>query len=282
MELHISKSIRERLELDDLLFSYTGNVVFANVAASRRLAQELNELPGVRSAEAEPLNAGSLFAMGLIDELSHALVERYRRERDPAVMTEALRWLNQSAPDGQGEKLLLTFAEQFPTVAVYRGKLSTVEWLRGSTEGRPNREIAFEEMLLLWLANSNPAFVPFKVLFEDQGLKQQTAYTGVTASLPQYFATRPPMDPKVGTLLDALIAPMKAAPDSLTAQLDYIGEHWAPVKHRAQREQRRQFGVRLHPQNGEKSVKLRKESDKVRWLVDGAGCRGSGRTSVTA
>jgi hypothetical protein len=91
MEFHISKAIRDTVGLDDVLFSFTGNVVFANVAASRRLAQLLNELPGARKAEAEPVNAGALFAMGLIDELSHALVARYRKETDPAVMAEAVR-----------------------------------------------------------------------------------------------------------------------------------------------------------------------------------------------
>ncbi len=44
MEFHISGAIRKRLDLSDLLFSFTGNVVFANVAASRRLAQRLAEL----------------------------------------------------------------------------------------------------------------------------------------------------------------------------------------------------------------------------------------------
>ena len=46
MEFHISRSIRERLDLNDVLFSFTGNVVFANVAAARKLAQDLNELRG--------------------------------------------------------------------------------------------------------------------------------------------------------------------------------------------------------------------------------------------
>ena len=38
MEFHIARSVRERLGVPELLFSYTGNVVFANVAAARRLA----------------------------------------------------------------------------------------------------------------------------------------------------------------------------------------------------------------------------------------------------
>ena len=95
MEFHISRELRDKLGLDDLLFSYTGNVVFANVAASRKLAQKMNE---ARKAEAGPagadpanaINAGALFAMGLIDELNHALVARYRKEVDPGVLAEAI------------------------------------------------------------------------------------------------------------------------------------------------------------------------------------------------
>ena len=85
MEFHISKAIRKKLDLEDLLFSFDGNVVFANVAASRTLAQRLNELQGSQADPHPPVNAGALFAMGLIDELNHALIARYRREIDPAV-----------------------------------------------------------------------------------------------------------------------------------------------------------------------------------------------------
>ena len=91
----------------------------------------------------------------------------------------------------------------------------------------PNREAAFEELLLLYLANENPAFQQFRDLFDDTELKEKTSYRGVVAELPQYFATRPPVAPEVGSLLDALQAPMRLSPDSLTAQLDYIRDHWA-------------------------------------------------------
>jgi hypothetical protein len=105
MEFHISRTIREKLDLNDLLFSYTGNVVFANVAASRKLAQQLTVLRAEAAAQAgiqaqpapSPLNAGALFAMGLIDELSHVLIAHYRKTVDPAVLTGALRWLETQA-----------------------------------------------------------------------------------------------------------------------------------------------------------------------------------------
>jgi glycosidase len=231
MEFHISRSIRERLDLNDVLFSFTGNVVFANVAAARKLALDLNELQetetGVKADAAGQVNAGALFAMGMIDELSHALVARYRKEQDPAVMSAAVKWLGTQVTPAESERLLLRFVQQFPTVDVYRGKLTAEEWLKGKTEGRSNHEVAFEEMLLLWIANSNPAFVPFKRLFDDKLLKQQTAYTGATTGLPDFFATRPKIDKSLGTLLDALRAPMLASPDSLTGQLDFISEKWA-------------------------------------------------------
>jgi Alpha amylase, catalytic domain len=232
MEFHISRSIRERLDLKDVLFSFTGNVVFANVAAARKLAQDLNELPGAEVETPEQklagqVNAGALFAMGMIDELSHALVARYRREQDPAVMSAAVKWLGAQVTPAESERLLLRFVQQFPTVDVYRGEITAEEWLKGKTEGRPNREIAFEEMLLLWIANSNPAFVPFKRLFDDKLLKQQTAYAGATTRLPDFFATRPKIDASLGSLLDALRAPMLASPDSLTGQLDFISEKWS-------------------------------------------------------
>jgi hypothetical protein len=232
MEFHISRSIRERLDLKDVLFSFTGNVVFANVAAARKLAQDLNELPGAEGETPEQkvagqVNAGALFAMGMIDELSHALVARYRREQDPAVMSAAVKWLGAQVTPAESERLLLRFVEQFPTVDVYRGEMTAAEWLKGTTVGQPNREIAFEEMLLLWIANSNPAFAPFKRLFDDKLLKQQTAYTGATTGLPDFFATRPKIDKSLGTLLDALRAPMLASPDSLTGQLDFISEKWS-------------------------------------------------------
>jgi hypothetical protein len=226
MEFHISRAIRETVDMDGLLFSYTGNVVFANVAASRKLANRLNEIRGTDADPAKTVNGGALFAMGLIDELNHALVARYREEIDPAVHAEALRWFAEKVGPAEIERLLLTFVDQFPTVAVYQGKLSPAEWLAGSTDGLSNREAALEELMLLWLTNINPAFAPFRELFDDSGLKGKTLYPSITSSLPDYLSTRPTIAPEVGSLFDALTGPMRASPESITGQLEFIRKRW--------------------------------------------------------
>ena len=203
-------------------------MVFGDLAASRKLAIQLNRARSPEAGSANMVNAGALFAMGIIDELNHALVARYRKEIDPSVLGEAIRWFGAKLGPALWD-IAACVCRRFSNVAVYRGELSAAEWLKGTTEGMSNREAALEELMLLWLANINPAFTPFRNLFDDKDLQQQTIYRDVTAAFPDYFMTRPPIAPEIGSLLDALRAPVLASPDSLTGQLDFIREHWSPV-----------------------------------------------------
>ena len=111
-----------------------------------------------------------------IDEIVHHVVELYRRQRNPQVMAGALAALDQRLGRGALETALEVFADRFPTVAVYRGDQSAAEYLAGQTDGVPNRQIALEELLMVWLANGNEAFGPYGELFDDTPLSRGSAY----------------------------------------------------------------------------------------------------------
>jgi len=232
MEFHISRSARDRYQFSDTLFSYDGNVVFANMAACRAFAHRMNQ---VRQADKHPdlaVHAGALYAMGLIDEAMHMVMARYREQFDSKVLTDALHWFGSQVGPEELDKMLLTFVEHFPGSTIIRGHDTPQQWLAKSTEGLPNREAALEELLLLWAANKNEAFKPFAELFEDKPLAERTVYRQVTQHFPEYFATRPliPLpNAEPVNLLDLLRKPATAAPNSLRDQLELLRTLWKPL-----------------------------------------------------
>ena len=232
MEFHISRKARERYRFAESLFSYNGNVVFANLAACRAFAYQMNQ---VREADKNPdlaVHAAQLYAMGLIDEASHVLMARYREQFDPEVMTSALDWFAGRVGSNELDRLLLTFVEHFPGQSVMRGLETPRQWLIGKTGNISHRAAALEELLLLWSANRNEAFKKFEELFEDKPLVERTVYRQVTQELPQYFATRPliPVEgAKAISLYDLLRAPVSGAPASLSEQLSLIRKLWRPL-----------------------------------------------------
>ncbi|MGH9560864.1 MAG: alpha-amylase family glycosyl hydrolase, partial [Terracidiphilus sp.] len=210
MEFHIARKARERYGFSDSLFSYNGNVILADLSACRRFAQRMNMVRDVEKHPELAVHAGQLFAMGLIDEASHALIARYRQQFDPQVMTAALDWFGAQVGEDQLDNMLLAFVRQFPGQSVMRGLETPAIWLAGESNGFPHRAAALEELMLLWAANWNEAFKPFAELFDDSTLAEKTVYPKVTARLPEYFASRP-LIPVAGaksvSLLDLLRAP---------------------------------------------------------------------------
>jgi len=228
-EFHVSRAARERYRFEEELFSWNGNVLFANVAASRRFAEKMNRQRDVGTYPDRTIYPGALNAMALIDELLHALVARYREQRDPKVMVDALRWFQSRVGSEALDKTLSQFTAHFPPREVYTGTQSAEQWLAGFSGVTPHRAVALEEMMMLWLANANPAFRRFNELFNDDELEKATAYPRIAAALKEYFQTRPRFGPQNQTLFDLLRAPALASPESLEGQLAYMRETWSEI-----------------------------------------------------
>jgi glycosidase len=227
MEFHVSRRARDRYQFDQTLFSLTGNVLFANFHAARIFAQKINQKRDLVTFPEQAVRAGQINALGLIDEILHFVAGLYRQQKNPQVMEQAIEWLYNQLGQEVVDHTLRKFADEFPTVAVYRREVSLAEYLEGETAGVPNRHILLEEMLMLWLANANPAFSPFLELFDDSPLEIETAYPRVIAGLTTFFETRPRFGPDNQNLVDLLRAPAIAFPHSLSGQLEYIRQRWS-------------------------------------------------------
>ncbi|UCE05064.1 MAG: alpha-amylase [bacterium] len=225
-EFHISRAARDKYQFDDSLFTLSGNVIFANFHAVRRFAQKMNDKRDLINFPEQAVRAGQINAMGLIDEILHYVVELYREQISADVMKLALDWLNKKFDKSTIEQILRKFAEEFPPVAVYQRKIDLDEYLQGETEDTPNLQIVLEEMLLLWLANQNPAFSTFFELFDDEKLDMQTNYLQIIDGLTEFFDHQPPFGPQNQILIDMLRSPAITVPHSLSGQLQYMLDKW--------------------------------------------------------
>jgi len=230
LEFHISRAARDRYQFAETLFKLSGNVIFANFPAARLFAQKMNAHRDLAHHPEQTIRASQINAMGLVDEILHFVVGKYREQRAPKVMEEALAWLDQQVGKERVDAALEWFSREFPPMAVYRGETSEREYLAGESQTltgiASNRSIVLEEMLMLWLANENPAFCPYQELFEDVRLAQNSAYLEIIDSLHQFFDTQPVFGPDQQNMVDMLRSPAVAVPLSLSGQLEYIRTRW--------------------------------------------------------
>ena len=226
MEFHISRQVRQKYRFDESIFATNGNVIFANFHAGRVFAQNINQ---VRNAAVHPelaVSAGQINAMGLIDEILHFVISQFRTQKSSQVHARALEFLEKKIGKKALNKTLTQFTIQFPPLAVYQGKQTVSGYLKGASDGISHRGAALEELLMLRLANQNPAFSPYLEFFEDKELKQFSDYQIILDEMHAFFNDQPTFGPDNQNLVDMLRSPAIASPDSLEGQLEYIRDRW--------------------------------------------------------
>jgi len=225
MEFHINGDVRKEYDLNESLFSLTGNVVLVDLRKCRELTVKFNS----KQDPAHPerfIKAGQLYAMGLIDEILHYVVALYRENIQGDVFDTALNRLETNLGEDKTDGLLNTFSNMFPPKSVYNGGQNVEQYLNSQDDGESCRALSLEETMLLSLANLNPAFKPFKFFFDDKKLSKETVYPHAIEELKAHFKEMPSFGPDGMSLWDFLRAPALAHPDSLLAQLEYMRKHW--------------------------------------------------------
>jgi len=228
-EFHVSRRAREIYGLEGTLFAVSGNVVFADFHAARLFAHSMNESRDLLHYPERAVSASQIHALGLIDEVLHLVIARHRRERAPQLWSDALSQLEEELGGEAVDRVLEAFVDEFPPVAVFQGELTIEAYLGGATDGVDHREIALEELVLLWLGNRNPAFAEFRELFDDERIRRHTRYLPAMEEIEAILGSAPASGCGGQSLLDLLYAPMRAAPHSLEGQLEFIRTTWADL-----------------------------------------------------
>ncbi|GMO26985.1 MAG: hypothetical protein Ta2F_02570 [Termitinemataceae bacterium] len=211
-EFHIRNDVRQKTKINADFFTISGNVILADFKKVRELAAKLNERPEVKAEPAKSIKAGDLNAMGLIDEILHFMVSLYRSQVQSDVFANAILRLKNNLGDDKINYLLETFCTIFPPQPVYAGQMSVTDYLKGSEAGYSHSEMVLEELLLLAIANLNPAFSPFLFLFDDSELKAKTVYVKAMDELRAHLAECPVFGPNGQNLWDLLRAPRLGMP----------------------------------------------------------------------
>jgi hypothetical protein len=234
-EFHIRRDIRTACSFPDTLFSSAGTVIFHSLKSVRLFTVRFNEYIRRREKTEKQISAGMLNAMGLLDEIFHIACMAYRKTKYPAAMTELLTHLNDEFGKADTDRLLLEFIALFPPHDVYTEKTTAEIYLdgtgldAGTGRVRTNREAVLEELLMLHLANENPAFQQFGLLFHDQELQENPMYQATWEKTKDFFATLPKWGMYAHDLITFLKEPVAFSPDSLHGQLDYVYAHWADL-----------------------------------------------------
>ena len=231
-EFHISRRARDRYQFDENVLGTNGRLIVAGTSqqAGGGLAAARGIVERVHAVAGKSIPASDIHAAALIEEILHLLL-RYYEKQNPGVLNQALEFLQDRLGTGLDETLV-RFMNEFPHSAVYRGEQSAQAYLQGSSEGISHRVVAMEEMLLVSVANRNPALESYKEFFDDS-LMAGTAYAAAIWLLTDFFAQQPPISSRAAgageTAMEMLLAPSKASPFSLEEQLQYLLERWSSV-----------------------------------------------------
>jgi len=204
--LRLTREVRER-------YGVTATELPGQMSEIRRLVAALD-------GEHKPVgplrtvHAGQLEAASLINEAISLVIERFRDEVGPDVFDEALDQIEASLGPRNVRAVERIYAEAFGT---------------GNVRTPSQRVKSLEELLLVWLANVNPAFGPMRELFADAALRSVDGYERIITTLTGYFDSKPPFGPDHQPLIAMLRSPAVAFPDSLQGQLAFIRERWGPL-----------------------------------------------------
>ena len=180
---------------------------FSDIDCARELSARVNATRDLTRAPERVVRAGRLAAAALLDEIFAAAIALYCEEIERDALEKAPSYLEENIGAREIAALFAALSDEFDAPAA-----------------RPD---ALEYAVRLRLANLNPALETFAELFDDAVLP--ATWDASWETLGQYFAALPGFGPDELPLIQFLLAPILAHPDSIEDQLRFIMGRWGRI-----------------------------------------------------
>lgn len=224
-EFQVLKEARIKYKIESSLFSINGDLVISNFRQARALAQSINSERASEGITDKIVTPGQVNAAGLLHEIFHFIIRKYENENS-GVLDRAVNHLLEKTGNESFDKILRTFIDDFPPPAVSAKINTPEEYIEGTTEGKNNREIILEELILLNIGNNNPATANLSEIFSDEDLKNKTQYKRLIDEADNFFKTEKPLGNENLSLTQYLRKPILSNPFNLDDQINFIMENW--------------------------------------------------------
>jgi len=223
---HISKDARIKYNIEKEFFSIRGNIVVADAKAARLLTEKINKVRNAEGRVNELVSAGQINTLALLHEIFHFIIRYYEDNENPGVFSRGINYLKKNLNELELNLVLSEFVNHFPPLTVFEGKISKEGYLEGETNGKPNKEIILEEIILLHLENNNPASSQLEELYSEKPLAQKTKYRELIDFTEKFFNNEKVFGEEKLPLIHFLRKPLIDSPFNLDKQLDYILNKW--------------------------------------------------------
>ncbi|HQG40984.1 MAG TPA: alpha-amylase, partial [Spirochaetales bacterium] len=218
----ILKLIRKQLKLNEIPFSSTGDALVVDVFSSRVLAMKLSQALPV------PVKAGEVYGSALLHEIAHLLCRYYIQSIYPEAFKETAEAAARNLSPTDFATIITAYTDAFPPPEVFSETVSPEAWSKTPA----NTMLMLEELLLIRIANENPALSTLHPVFSDAALRAQYPVDKLIAISEKAFMLMPAVEvpgQKPMDLLSMLREPARRFPNSIKDQLAYILTAWKPL-----------------------------------------------------
>jgi len=194
-------------------FLVNGKINFKNVSKIRDFAHIIDKNKIVQPYDESNSQAGELNAIALINEIYRKIMLRYCKFVKFDVFSQAWQSINFKFSKPQTGHLLAEFKQAFNT----------------KYHNSAKSDLLLQELINLWLLNSNTAIKKYRNLFDDRELHFETIYLELIENLISFFDSQPAWGKEKLNLLKLLRLPSDKFPHSIQDQLTYIRQNWSEI-----------------------------------------------------